>query len=109
MPLFIQMGEEKLIDGVNITKDAFYERLPAYDPAPTTAAPGPDVFLEVYERLAVLYTAMLNKAETLREQARLYWPVDAEAPIVQITPVPDAHLGVGVIGFACISSGVQSP
>ncbi|MFH2039702.1 MAG: DegV family protein [Chloroflexota bacterium] len=52
LPLFIQMGEERLMDGVNITKDEFYTRLPDYDPAPTTATPGPEIFITHYEELA---------------------------------------------------------
>ncbi len=52
VPLFIQMGEKQLVDGMNITKEEFYARLPDYDPAPTTASPGPDIFKEAYRRLA---------------------------------------------------------
>jgi len=52
VPLFIQMGEERLLDGVNITKDEFYTRLPDYDPAPTTATPGPEIFINRYKELA---------------------------------------------------------
>ena len=46
------MGEENLIDGVDISKDEFYERLPNYDPSPSTAAPGPEVFIKLFEALA---------------------------------------------------------
>jgi len=52
VPLSIHMGEETLVDGVDITKDVFYQRLPDYDPSPTTAAPGPEVFLQRFEVLA---------------------------------------------------------
>jgi DegV family protein with EDD domain len=52
VPLSIHMGEEILVDGVDITKEAFYERLPDYDPSPTTAAPGPETFLQRFEALA---------------------------------------------------------
>ncbi|MCJ7700418.1 MAG: DegV family protein [Anaerolineales bacterium] len=52
VPLHIQMGEETLIDGVNITKEEFYQRLPDYDPAPSTAAPGPNTFIHRWEALA---------------------------------------------------------
>jgi DegV family protein with EDD domain len=52
VPLHIQMGHETLIDGVNITKEEFYQRLPDYDPAPSTAAPGPDAFIQRFEALA---------------------------------------------------------
>lgn len=52
VPLHIHMGEETLIDGVNITKEEFYRRLPDFDPAPSTAAPGPDTFIQHFEALA---------------------------------------------------------
>lgn len=51
VPLFIQMGDERLMDGVNITKNDFYARLPNYDPAPTTATPGPEIFIKRFEEL----------------------------------------------------------
>jgi DegV family protein with EDD domain len=52
LPLSITMGDETFIDGVDITKEEFYQKLPLYDPAPTTAAPGPDIFNRQYEALA---------------------------------------------------------
>lgn len=52
IPLHINMGSETLADGVDITKDQFYQRLPDYDPAPSTAAPGPDTFIQRWQTLA---------------------------------------------------------
>jgi fatty acid-binding protein DegV len=37
------------------------------------------------------------------DSTREYLP-SADIPIVQITPILGAHLGVGALGFACISS-----
>jgi DegV family protein with EDD domain len=51
VPLIINMGAETRIDGVDITKEEFYQQLPQYDPAPTTAAPSPDVFIKRFESL----------------------------------------------------------
>jgi len=51
-PLNINMGSETFIDGVNLTKEEFYRRLPEYDPAPSTAAPGPETFIQRFEALA---------------------------------------------------------
>jgi len=51
IPLNIHMGSETLVDGVDITKEEFYQRLHEYDPAPTTAAPGPEVFVKRFEAL----------------------------------------------------------
>ena len=52
VPLHIHMGSETFIDGVSITKEEFYQRLPDYDPAPSTAAPSPEVFIQHFEALA---------------------------------------------------------
>ena len=50
-PLHINMGSETFFDGVNITKEEFYRRLPDYDPAPSTAAPGMSLFIDHFEKL----------------------------------------------------------
>jgi DegV family protein with EDD domain len=52
VPLHIHLGEETYLDGINITKETFYHRLPDFDPAPSTATPGPDTFIQHYEILA---------------------------------------------------------
>jgi DegV family protein with EDD domain len=57
-----------------------------------------------YEKLAILHAGVQEEAEALYQQARPYFPQDAVL-IAQITPVLGAHLGVGVLGFACISKG----
>ena len=52
IPLHINQGEETFLDGVDITREEFYARLPGFKPFPTTAAPGPDIFRQAYEQLA---------------------------------------------------------
>lgn len=51
IPMYINFGEQGFLDGIEITRQEFYERLPNSDPFPTTAAPGVDKFKEVYARL----------------------------------------------------------
>jgi DegV family protein with EDD domain len=55
-----------------------------------------------YERLAVLHAGVQEEAQALYEQARSFFP-EGDVPIVQITPALGAHLGIGALGFACIS------
>jgi DegV family protein with EDD domain len=55
-----------------------------------------------YEKLAVLHAGVQEEAEALYEQVRSFFPQDVVS-IVQITPVLGAHLGIGALGFACIS------
>jgi DegV family protein with EDD domain len=52
VPLYINIGSESYLDGVDMTRQAFYAGLPDYDTFPKTAAPGPEKFSEVYTRLA---------------------------------------------------------
>lgn len=55
-----------------------------------------------YERLAVVHAGVQEEAEAMRERIREFLP-NGEIPVVQITPVLGSHLGVGALGFACIS------
>ena len=55
-----------------------------------------------FERLAIVHAGVLAEAEAMLERVKEFLP-DGEIPIVQITPVLGSHLGVGALGFACIS------
>lgn len=52
IPLYIHAAGESFLDGVDLTREEFYRRLPDYNHTPTTAAPGVDVFQQAYESLA---------------------------------------------------------
>lgn len=56
-----------------------------------------------YEKLAIVHAGVQAEAEAMRQRARDFLP-DGDIPIVQITPVLGAHLGIGALGFACVSS-----
>lgn len=51
IPLAINVGDRSFLDGVDLSRDEFYTRLPNFDPHPKTAAPGPEVFTKAYEQL----------------------------------------------------------
>ena len=44
VPLTIHFGTEELLDGVDIDRQRFYERLVESDVLPTTSQPSPDAF-----------------------------------------------------------------
>lgn len=52
LPTYVNVGEQSFLDGVELSRDEFYERLPALEESPTTAAPAVGTFAEVYEALA---------------------------------------------------------
>lgn len=52
VPAYVNIGDESYLDGVELTRQEFYERLPSYAQPPTTSAPPPGAFSSAYEALA---------------------------------------------------------
>jgi len=52
VPLYINVGNQGFLDGVDIQRDEFYARLPAFSTHPTTAVPSAQRFRAVYQALA---------------------------------------------------------
>lgn len=50
VPLYVLFGQEVLRDGVDITREQFWARLPKADPLPTTSQATPADFLELFRR-----------------------------------------------------------
>lgn len=52
VPLYINVGQKSYLDGIDMSRQEFYRRLPTFTDHPQTASPGPEMFRETYERLA---------------------------------------------------------
>jgi DegV family protein with EDD domain len=52
VPLYINVGNQGFLDGIDMKRDEFYTRLPAFSTHPTTAVPSPQKFHAVYQTLA---------------------------------------------------------
>ncbi len=52
IPAYVNIDGRSYLDGVELSRQEFYERLPHCESPPTTSAPGPGTFTEVYQRLA---------------------------------------------------------
>ena len=52
VPLYINVGSQGYLDGIDITRDEFYKRLPTFSKQPTTAVPSPQKFRAMYDALA---------------------------------------------------------
>ncbi|HEY3311822.1 MAG TPA: DegV family protein [Anaerolineales bacterium] len=68
IPLSINVGDKSFLDGVDLSREEFYTRLPSFNPHPKTAAPGPEVFTQAYNRLAdegALAILSIHISETL--------------------------------------------
>ncbi|RME97199.1 MAG: DegV family protein [Chloroflexi bacterium] len=77
VPLSLTINGENYVDGVDISRAEFYRRLPELNPPPTTGAPGPDQFRQVYEQLAddgateILSIHVAERLSTTVNSARL--------------------------------------
>jgi DegV family protein with EDD domain len=56
-----------------------------------------------YERLAIVHAGVQTEAENMLKHIKEFTP-DGEILIAQITPVLGSHLGIGALGFACVSA-----
>lgn len=52
IPCFVNMHERSYLDGVELSREEFFDQLPNCNPLPTTSAPGTGTFIETYQKLA---------------------------------------------------------
>lgn len=52
VPLYINVGNQGFLDGIDMKRDEFYTRLPTFPTHPTTAVPSLQKFYAVYQALA---------------------------------------------------------
>lgn len=52
VPVYVNIGDRSYLDGVELTRQEFYDNLASYPVYPTTAAPSSGAFKAVYEKLS---------------------------------------------------------
>ena len=52
IPMYINRGAESYLDGVEMSREDFYEGLAHFEAHPMTSVPGPGTFIETFETLA---------------------------------------------------------
>jgi DegV family protein with EDD domain len=106
IPLFIQAGGRSYVDGVDLTRAEFYERLPSFQPAATTAVPGPDVFRTEYERLAAegaTEILSIHISEKLSGMVNVAREAAKETKAVPVTVFDSRQLSLGM-GFEVLTA-----
>lgn len=105
VPAYVNLGDESLRDGVDISREAFYQRLPQCSPPPTTAAPSPGQFMQAYERLAeqgVKEIISVHLSSTLSNlHAAAQMAAEAMEHVrVRVIDARQASMGVGFAALA---------
>jgi DegV family protein with EDD domain len=87
VPLYVNFGSESYRDGVDLTRDQFYARLPGSHPPPTTSAPGTDAFVEVYQRLIAEGATGIVSIHIGSSLSNIFNVAQMAAPSISAVPV----------------------
>jgi DegV family protein with EDD domain len=111
VPVYINLGNESYLDGVELSREAFYARLPECDPPPTTATPGPQMFLQAYERLAEEGATEILSVHVSRTLSAILDTAQAaarEAPVpVTVLDSGSLTLGTGFLAWAAAEAAAR--
>ncbi|MCE1253548.1 MAG: DegV family protein [Anaerolineae bacterium] len=106
VPLYVYMGNKEYQDGVDLSKEDFYNRLPDVFPFPVTAAPGPGVYLNLYKKLAdegAEQILSLHISQSLSSMINGAYQAAEEFKQAEVTVVDSGQLGLG-FGFQVLAA-----
>jgi DegV family protein with EDD domain len=101
VPLYINVGRQGFLDGIDITREEFYTKLPTFPEHPTTAVPSPQKFHAMYDALAeegateVLSIHVSAALSAIADEARI---AARETVSVPVTVFDSRQLSLGM-GF----------
>jgi DegV family protein with EDD domain len=106
VPLNVHFGTETYKDGIDLTTEEFYRRLPASKVLPTTSAPSPGEFAEVYERLARQGKEVLAITISSKLSATYKAALDAKEMVGEgcRVEVVDSYLAISGLGLVVIAA-----
>jgi DegV family protein with EDD domain len=112
VPLYINIGTDSYLDGVEMSRQEFYMGLPEFSTHPTTSVPGPGMFIEAYERLAaegatgILSIHISESLSAVANSARL---AAEEVDSVPVTVVDSGNLtlGTGLLALAAVQAAAE--
>ncbi len=108
-PAYINIGEASYVDGVDLTRQTFYENLASYDPPPTTAAASSGQFSEIYTRLAsegasaIISIHLATELSGFLNAARL-GAESAESARVHVIDSRSISMGLGLQALAAATA-----
>src|SRR5512136_1163692 len=105
VPTCINIGDRSYLDGVDITREEFYDWLPTLTPAPTTSAPGLGAFLQAFEQAASAGATGIVSIHPPDELSSLYGVAQLAAKEMRGLPITvidsrQVTLGMGFIVLA---------
>lgn len=116
VPATISFGAQTYREGVDLTRDGFYERLAAFPGLPTTAAPGPGAFAEAFAAIVDEHrrsNAPLEGIISLHPPARLSGLHNSafsgsqmvEGVRIDVVDTGQLSMGVGILAIRAARAG----
>ncbi|MGC8782033.1 MAG: DegV family protein [Anaerolineae bacterium] len=105
VPTYINVGAKSYLDGLEITRQEFYARLPDFSPHPTTSAPSIGAFVRAYEQAAaegatgIVSIHPPEEFSSICQAARLAAAEMRDLPI-HVVDARQLTLGMGLIVLA---------
>lgn len=106
IPLYINVGDQSYLDGVDLSRKDFYTRLPSFPVPPTTAVPGLETFARVYQDLATdgaTEILSLHISPTLSGMLDVARAAARQVRQVPVTVLDSRQLSLG-LGFAVLAA-----
>jgi len=101
VPLYVNVGNKGYRDGVDMSREEFYTGLPDFLDHPSTAAPGPALFRQVFDRLrqeGATEIISVHISESLSATVQVARQVAAEIKEIPIHVIDSQQLTLGT-GF----------
>lgn len=101
LPLYIHLGNRDYLDGIDISRDEFYAKLPTCINYPTTAVPSPLKFCAIYDSLmdeGASEILSIHISETLSAIVNVARTAAAEKSTIPVTVFDSRQLSLGT-GF----------
>lgn len=106
IPLFIHMGDQSYVDGLDLSRQEFYTRLPSLPVPPTTAVPGLESFVSAYNALAAegaTEILSIHISPTLSGVLNVAQSAAKDVTNVRVTVVDSRQLSLG-LGFVVLAA-----
>ncbi len=106
IPCYINVGNDSLLDEIQLTRSQFYEKISTLKSPPTTSAPGIGSFVQVYKRLAAEGASeilSIHVSKTLSNIANIASMAADAAGDLPVTVFDGGQLSLGT-GFLALSA-----
>lgn len=103
IPTCINIGDKTYLDGIDMTREQFYEELPKFTSVARTSSPGPEVFIRTYEKLAAEGASQIISIHPPAQLSNLFNVAQLAANAVRKARVTPLDLGQVTLGSGLLA------